>query len=112
MSAVLLSQPLNVIINQNNALIRGVCNYYGIGRECRLQLDALEPYFYRQLWKSCQTKFGSKPKKISFIKSQFIRKGRLVRKRRAVQLKPRDLKPYSSLADIYPGFVLLKKFLT
>jgi hypothetical protein len=92
----LASQPLNAIINQNNALIRGVCNYYSISRECRLQLDALEPYFYRQLWKVVKQKFGSKPKKISFIKSQFIRKGRLVYKR-AIQLKPRDIKPYSSL---------------
>lgn len=92
----LASQPLNAIINQNNALIRGVCNYYSISRECRLQLDALEPYFYRQLWKVVKQKFGSKPKKISFIKSQFIRKGRFVYKR-AVQLKPCDIKPNSSL---------------
>jgi len=92
----LASQPLNAIINQNNTLIRGVCNYYSISRECRLQLDALEPYFYRQLWKVVKQKFGSKPKKISFIKSQFTRKGRLVYKR-AIQLKPRDIKPYSSL---------------
>jgi retron-type reverse transcriptase len=92
----LASQPLNVIINQNNALIRGVCNYYSISRECRLQLDALEPYFYRQLWKVVKQKFRSKPKKISFIKSQFIRKGRFIYKR-AIQLKPCDIKPNSSL---------------
>lgn len=92
----LASQPLNAIINQNNALIRGVCNYYSISRECRLQLDALEPYFYRQLWKVVKQKFGSKPKKISFIKSQFISKGRFVYKR-AIQLKPCDIKPNSSL---------------
>jgi len=92
----LASQPLNVIINQNNALIRGVCNYYSISRECRLQLDALEPYFYRQLWKVVKQKFRSKPKKISFIKSQFIRKGRFIHKR-AIQLKPCDIKPNSSL---------------
>jgi len=92
----LASQPLNAIINQNNALIRGVCNYYSISRECRLQLDALEPYFYRQLWKVVKQKFGSKPKKISYIKSQFIRKGRFVYKK-AIQLKPCDIKPNSSL---------------
>jgi hypothetical protein len=92
----LASQSLNTIINQNNALIRGVCNYYSISRECRLQLNVLEPYFYRQLWKVVKQKFGSKPKKISFIKSQFIRKGRLVYKK-AIQLKPSDIKPYSLL---------------
>lgn len=92
----LASQPLNAIIYQNNALIRDVCNYYSISRECRLQLDALEPYFYRQLWKVVKQKFGSKPKKISFIKSQFIRNGRFVCKK-AIQLKPCDIKPYSSL---------------
>jgi retron-type reverse transcriptase len=92
----LASQPLNAIINQNNALIRGICNYYSISRECRLQLDALEPYFYRQLCKIVKQKFGSKPKKKSFIKSQFIRKGRFVYKG-AVQLKPCDIKPNSSL---------------
>lgn len=92
----LASKPLNVIINRNNSLIRGVCNYYSISRECRLQLDALEPYFYRKFWKVVKQKFGSKPKKISFIKSQFIRKGRFVYKR-AIQLKPCDIKPYSSL---------------
>ena len=92
----LASEPLNVIINRNNSLIRGVCNYYSISRECRLQLDALEPYFYRKLRKVVKQKFGSKPKKISFIKSQFIRKGRFVYKR-AIQLKPCDIKPYSSL---------------
>jgi retron-type reverse transcriptase len=92
----LASEPLNAIINRNNSLIRGVCNYYSISRECRLQLGALEPYFYRKLWKVVKQKFGSKPKKISFIKSQFIRKGRFVYKR-AIQLKPCDIKPYSSL---------------
>lgn len=92
----LANEPLNVIINRNNFLIRGVCNYYSISRECRLQLKALEPYFYRKLWKVVKQKFGSKPKKISFIKSQFIRKGRFVYKR-VIQLKPCDIKPYSSL---------------
>lgn len=92
----LASEPLNAIINRNNSLIRGVCNYYSISRECRLQLGALEPYFYRKLWKVVKQKFGSKPKKISFIKSQFIRKGRFVYKR-AIQLKPCDIKPYPSL---------------
>lgn len=95
----LVSQPLNAIINQNNALIRSVYNYYSISRECRLQLDALEPYFYRKLWKVVKQKFGSKPKKISFIKSQFIRKGRFVYKS-AIQLKPCDIKLNSSL-NIY-----------
>ena len=92
----LVSEPLNTIINRNNSLIRGVCNYYSISRECRIQLDALEPYFYRKLWKVVEQKFKSKPKKISFIKSEFIRKGRFVYKR-AIQLKPYDIKPYSSL---------------
>lgn len=92
----LVSQPLNTIINRNNSLIRGVCNYYSISRECRLQLNALEPYFYRQLLKIVKKKFGSKPKKISFIKSQFIRKGRFVYKR-AIQIKPCDVKLNSSL---------------
>jgi hypothetical protein len=45
----LASRPLNVIINFNNSLIRGVCNYYSISRECRLQLNALELYLYRKL---------------------------------------------------------------
>lgn len=92
----LASSPINIIINKNNSLIRGICNYYSISRECRLQLNALEPYFYKKLWKVIKQKFGSKPKKISFIKSKFIRKGRFVYKR-AIQLKPYDIKPYSSL---------------
>jgi retron-type reverse transcriptase len=92
----LASDPLNVIINKNNSLIRGICNYYSISRECRLQLNRLEPYLYRKLWKVIKQKFRSKPKKITFIKSQFIRNGRFVYKR-AVQLKPCDIKPYSSL---------------
>ena len=92
----LASDPLNVIINKNNSLIRGICNYYSISRECRLQLDTLEPYLYRKLWKVIKQKFGSKPKKIAFIKSRFIRNGRFVYER-AIQLKPRDVSPYSSL---------------
>lgn len=93
----LASDPLNVIINKNNSLIRGIYNYYSISRECRLQLNnRLEPYLYRKLWKVIKQKFGSKPKKITFIKSQFIRNGRFVYKR-AIQLKPCDVKPYSSL---------------
>lgn len=92
----LASDPLNVIINKNNSLIKGICNYYSISRECRFQLNRLEPYLYRKLWKVIKQKFGSKPKKITFIKSQFIRNGRFVYKR-AIQLKLCDVKPYSSL---------------
>jgi len=51
---------------------------------------------YRKLWKVVKQKFGSKPKKIAFIKSKFIRNGRFAYKR-AIQLKPCDVKPYSSL---------------
>ena len=92
----LSSQPLNTIINKQNSLIRGICNYYSISRECRMQLDSLEPFFYKQMWKTVKKKFGSKPKKISFIKSEFIQANRFCYKR-AVQLKPSDVKPYSSL---------------
>lgn len=92
----LASEPLNIIINRNNSLIRNICNYYGISRECRLQLNSLEPYFYKRFWKIVKQKFGSKPKKISFIKSEFIRKNRFVYKQ-AIQLKPMDVKPYSGL---------------
>jgi len=92
----LASDSLNVIINKNNSLIRGICNYYSISRECRIQLNGLEPYLYKKFWKVIKQKFGSKPKKIFFIKSQFIRNGRFVYKR-AIQLKPCDVKPYSSL---------------
>jgi hypothetical protein len=45
----LASKPLNVIINKNNTLIRGICNYYSISRECRLQLNSFEPYLYRYM---------------------------------------------------------------
>ena len=89
----LASEPLNVVINKNNTLIRGICNYYSISRECRLQLNSFEPYLYRQMWKIAKQKFGSKPKLISFIKSEFVKKGRFVAKR-AWQLKPSDIKPY------------------
>lgn len=92
----LTSEPLNTIINKQNSLIRGICNYYSISRESRMQLDSLEPFFYRQMWKTVKKKFGSKPKKISFIKSEFIQENRFCYKR-AVQLKPSDVKPYSSL---------------
>ena len=92
----LANDSLNVIINKNNSLIKGIYNYYSISRECRLQLNGLEPYFYRKFWKVVKQKFGSKPKKISFIKSQFIRNGRFVYKR-AIQLKPCDIKLHSSL---------------
>ena len=91
----LANEPLNTIINKQNSLIRGICNYYSISRECRMQLDSLEPFFYKQMWKTVKKKFGSKPKKVSFIKSEFIEKGRFCYKR-AIQLKPSDVKPYSS----------------
>lgn len=92
----LASEPLNVIINKQNSLIRGICNYYSISRESRIQLDSLEPFFYKQMWKTVKKKFGSKPKKISFIKLEFIKENRFCYKR-AIQLKPSDVKPYSSL---------------
>lgn len=91
----LASEPLNTIINKQNSFIRGICNYYSISRECRMQLDLLEPFFYKRMWKTVKQKFGSKPKKVSFIKSEFIQKGRFCYKR-AIQLKPSDVKPYSS----------------
>lgn len=89
----LASEPLNVIINKNNTLIRSICNYYSISRECRLQLNSFEPYLYRKMWKIVKQKFGSKPKLVSFIKSEYIREGRFLAKR-AIQLKPSDIKPY------------------
>ena len=92
----LASEPLNIIINKQNAFIRGICNYYSISRECRMQLDSLEPFLYKRMWKIVKQKFGSKQKKISFIRSEFISKGRFNYKR-AIQLKPFDVKPYSSL---------------
>jgi retron-type reverse transcriptase len=92
----LASEPLNTIINKQNSFIRGICNYYSISRECRMQLDSLEPFFYKQMWKTVKKKFGSKPKKTSFIKSEFIRENRFCYKR-AIQLKPSDVKPYSFL---------------
>jgi hypothetical protein len=91
----LASEPLNVIINKNNTLIRGICNYYSISRECRLQLNSFEPYLYLQMWKTAKQKFGSKPKLISFIKSEFIKEGRFTTKR-VIQLKPSDVKPYGT----------------
>jgi len=92
----LSSEPLNIIINKQNSLIRGICNYYSISRTSRMQLNSLEPLFYKQMWKTVKKKFGSKPKKVSFIKSEFIQKNRFCSKR-AIQLKPSDVKPYSSL---------------
>jgi hypothetical protein len=91
----LASEPLNVIINKSNTLIRDICNYYSISRECRMQLNSFEPYLYHQMWKIVKQKFGSKPKLISFIKLKFIRKGRFIAKR-AVQLKLSDVKPYGA----------------
>ena len=41
----LVSESLSVVINKGNTLIRGICNYYSISRECRMQLDSFEPYF-------------------------------------------------------------------
>ena len=110
----LASEPLNTIINKQNSFIRGICNYYSISRECRMQLDSLEPFFYKQMWKIVKQKFGSKPKKVSFIKSEFIQKGRFCYKR-AIQLKPSDVDPYSSL-NIYwirpsQKFLNLNKYL-
>ena len=91
----LASEPLNTIINKQNSFIRSICNYYSISRECRMQLDSLEPFFYKQMWKIIKQKFGSKPKKIAFIKSEFLKKGRFCYKR-AFQLKPSDVTLYSS----------------
>ena len=91
----LASEPVNTIINKQNSLIRGICNYYSITRECRIQLNSLEPLFYSRMWKTMKQKFGSKPKKIAFIKSEFIKKGRFCYKR-AFQLKPSDVTLYSS----------------
>jgi retron-type reverse transcriptase len=91
----LASEPLNTIIDKQNSLIRGVCNYYNISRECRIQLNSLEPFFYKQMWKTVKQKFSSKPKKVFFIKSEFIQKDRFCYKR-AIQLKPSDVKPQSS----------------
>lgn len=92
----LASEHLNDIINKQNSLIRGICNYYSISRECRMQLNSLEPFLYKRMWKTVKQKFGSKPKKVSFIKSEFIKKGRFFYKR-SVQLKLSDVRPYSSL---------------
>jgi hypothetical protein len=92
----LASEPLNIIINKQNSLIRDICNNYSISRESRMQLDSLEPFFYKQMWKIVKKKFGSKPKKVSFIKSEFVKANRFCYKR-AIQLKPSDLKPHSSL---------------
>jgi retron-type reverse transcriptase len=91
----LASEPLDTIINKQNSFIRGICNYYSISRECRMQLDSLEPFFYKRMWKIVKQKFGSKPKKVSFIKSEFTQKSRFCYKK-AIQLKPSDVKPYSS----------------
>ena len=91
----LASKPLNVIINKNNTLIRGICNYYSISRECQLQLNSFEPYLYRYMWKTIKQKFSSKPKLISFIRSNFVKKSRFISKR-IVQLKLSDVKPYGA----------------
>lgn len=110
----LASEPINIIINKQNSLIRGICNYYSISRECRIQLNSLEPFFHRQMWKTMKQKFGSKPKKISFIKSEFIKKGRFCYKR-AFQFKPSDVTPYSSqnIFWVRPSqdFLILNKYL-
>lgn len=45
----LASEPLNSIINKQNSFLRGICNYYSISRECKMQLDSLEPFFYKQM---------------------------------------------------------------
>jgi len=64
----LASEPLNVIINKQNSLIRGICNYYSISRESRIQLDSLEPFFYKQMWKTVKKKIWFKTKKNIFYK--------------------------------------------
>lgn len=58
-----------------------------------MQLNSLEPFFYKKMWKTIKQKFGSKPKKIAFIKSKFTKENRFCYKR-AIQLKPSDVKPY------------------
>mmetsp|Transcript_60635 Transcript_60635/g.100687 ORF Transcript_60635/g.100687 Transcript_60635/m.100687 type:complete len:656 (-) Transcript_60635:87-2054(-) len=107
-------EPLNIILHKQNSIIRSICNYYSISRGCRIQLNSLEPLFYKQLWKTIKQKFGSKPKIISFIKSSFIQKNRFCHKR-AIQLKPSDVKPYSSqsILWVYPSqkFLNLNKYL-
>ena len=45
----LASEPLNTIINKQNSFIRGICNDYSISRECRMQLNSLEPFFYKRM---------------------------------------------------------------
>jgi hypothetical protein len=83
-------------------------NYYSISRECRMQLDSLEPFFYKRMWKTVKQKFSSKPKTVSFIKCAFTQKGRFCYKR-AIQFKPSDVKPYFSQNIFWIG--LSQKFL-
>ena len=71
----LANESLDIIIHKQNSFIRDICYYYSISRECRMQLNSLKPFFHKKMWRTLKKKFGSKPKKVSFIKSKFIQKG-------------------------------------
>jgi hypothetical protein len=45
----LASKPLNIIINEHNAFIKTISNYYSISRESKIQLSSLELFFYKKM---------------------------------------------------------------
>lgn len=45
----LAGESLNSLLNKQNLFIRRICNYYSINRECIIQLNLLEPFFYKRM---------------------------------------------------------------
>jgi retron-type reverse transcriptase len=96
--------PVELMIDQVNAILRGALNYYNLTSSTKNQLLPLNDLLHQLFYKYLLRKFSSKPKIYTFIRTNFRNQNRFVSKSK-VLLRVGDVNPFESvpLVFIAPG---------
>jgi len=92
--------PVEVMIDQVNAILRGALNYYNLTSSTKNQLLPLNDLLHKLFYKYLLRKFSSKPKIYTFIRTNFRNQNRFVSKSK-VLLRVGDVNPFESVPLVF-----------
>jgi hypothetical protein len=92
--------PVELMIDQVNAILRGALNYYNLTSLTKNQLLPLNDLLHKLFYKYLLRKFSSKPKIYTFIRTNFRNQNRFSSKSK-VLLRVGDVNPFESVPLVF-----------
>lgn len=97
-----IPKSIKSIIEGLNSLIRGFCNYFHIDGSITLQMKSFDFYMRKRLKKLLISKYQSKPKTMTYVKTLFFENGK-IRTDGAILLEHKQTRPYGGRSVWFMG---------